>query len=311
MAVASNPISVAINIPALRVEARTPSPSSKLPRSGAIVLDVHGIQVSPGRVPRPNRDGVHFTNLRDHPQVDSIPENVLCSVSIKELVVAHCSRGSRKASIIIAVTESYPDETAHDTGAGGQFGISSFHHSLRAGPFMKPQVLLTRSRRARSSLVNSYATTLAVIINIPNIFVELMKNEVDGLQLWADDVSKLLEISSPAPLSTPTTTRTNTEDANLIGSRFFSKPRMLSPTGSRHDNEISEVVTKLSAAKGKLLDYCVLGTTNGREVLIRILVPHQLETPLTMRPLEVSASDVDVLVEIKPDGRVFLITHCP
>lgn len=39
-------------------------------------------------------------------------------------------------------------------------------------------------------------------------------------------------------------------------------------------------------------------------VVLRLLLPRQAEGPKAFRPFYVSASDVDVLVELKPEGRV-------
>ena len=149
-----------------------------------------------------------------------------------------------------------PDESLQDAGSDGQFGLSSFHQASNVRSSVKPQVLVTRSRRARSSPMNSYAITVATIIALPSVNVELTKPDFDGLQLWADDVSRLLDESSRTSASTsPDAERATDQDESLIGSRYFSKPRRtLSSTETRaekHQNdEISEVVIKLSVAKG-------------------------------------------------------------
>lgn len=40
------------------------------------------------------------------------------------------------------------------------------------------------------------------------------------------------------------------------------------------------------------------------KALVRLLVPQQPEVSSIVRPLEISASEFDVLAELKPDGRV-------
>ena len=133
-------------------------------------------------------------------------------------------------------------------------------------------MLVTRSRRTRSSLANSYTTTVATIITLPSVIVELTKPDFDGLQLWADDVSRLLEASSRSPASASGDAECATDQGtNLIGSRYFSRPRRtLSSTETRTDSqqneEISEVVVKLSVAKGASFHVSILWNKIGLNV---------------------------------------------
>lgn len=156
----------------------------------------------------------------------------------------------------------------------GPLTASDDHEEASAS--LLPRILVTKS---------IHTSTLALTISIPSVYVNMSKPALDGLQYWADDVTQLLErVFGPAPSSD------DSDRSSIIGSRFFTQSR----SGSG-----SETTTR--ASKPKQTETAVKITIS--EAFIRITLPRKSEDSVPVRPLDLYASDVDILVETKPDGK--------
>lgn len=139
-----------------------------------------------------------------------------------------------------------------------------------------PYAVVTKSSRT---------STLALTISIPSVCVNMSKPALDGLQYWADDVTQLLEGAfGTAPSGG------DSDKSSIIGSRFFTQSR----SGSG-----SETTTR--ASKPKQSETAVKITIS--EAFVRIALPRKSEDLVSVRPLDLYASDVDILVEMRPDGK--------
>ncbi|SJL00469.1 uncharacterized protein ARMOST_03782 [Armillaria ostoyae] len=139
-----------------------------------------------------------------------------------------------------------------------------------------PRIVVTKSIRT---------STLALTISIPSVYVNMSKPALDGLQYWADDVTQLLERAfGSAPSSD------DGDRSSIIGSRFFTQSR----SGSG-----SETTTR--ASKPKQTETAVKVTIS--EAFVRIALPRKSEDSVPVRPLDLYASDVDILVEMRPNGK--------
>ncbi|KAK0459804.1 uncharacterized protein EV420DRAFT_1629183 [Desarmillaria tabescens] len=156
----------------------------------------------------------------------------------------------------------------------GPLAASDDHEE--ASTSLLPRVVVTKSART---------STLALTISIPSVCVNMSKAALDGLQYWADDVTQLLE---KAFGSTPISD--DGDKSSIIGSRFFTQSR----SGSG-----SETTTR--ASKPKQTETAVKVTI--AEAFIRLALPRKSEASVPVRPLDLYASDVDILVEMKPDGK--------
>ncbi|KAK0210826.1 hypothetical protein DFS33DRAFT_1458619 [Desarmillaria ectypa] len=156
----------------------------------------------------------------------------------------------------------------------GPLAASDDHKEASAS--LLPRVVVTKSART---------STLALTISIPSVYVNMSKPALDGLQYWADDVTQLLEKAFGSASSSD-----DGDKSSIIGSRFFTQSR----SGSG-----SETTTR--ASKPKQTETAVKVTI--AEVFVRIVLPRKSEDLVPVRPLDLYASDLDILVEMKPDGK--------
>ncbi|KDQ33527.1 hypothetical protein PLEOSDRAFT_22057 [Pleurotus ostreatus PC15] len=135
--------------------------------------------------------------------------------------------------------------------------------------------------------VNSHTPPLSLILEIASVRAVVPKDLLDGVQYWADDLSQLLEGLSKVPEED-----SDTDKASMIGSRFFAKSRSGSTTGSgltigrKPPTEQSETVVKVIILEAHLT----------------VLLPRQRANQIP-RPIIVRASDIDILLELKPEGK--------
>ncbi|TFY83716.1 hypothetical protein EWM64_g299 [Hericium alpestre] len=131
-------------------------------------------------------------------------------------------------------------------------------------------------------------------VDIPFVQVSLTKSTFDGLQFWADDVSQLVE-RLLAPINDETE-GTSSQSPSLIGSKYFAKG---SRTGSK-DNSMSGTIggTERTAAAETIVKVIIA------EVSLRLILPREEDgKSLPTKPFDVLASNVDLLLELKPEGK--------
>ncbi|KIM19805.1 hypothetical protein M408DRAFT_30911 [Serendipita vermifera MAFF 305830] len=122
-----------------------------------------------------------------------------------------------------------------------------------------------------------------VKISVPSIFTSLGKAAFDGLQFWADDLTRWAERA----MSTSTTSVVNSQTTSrapslLVGSRYFA---------GRTASSLGDDDSSKSAFEVKLdID----------DVALHLQVPRQ---DGSVRPFSVFASDTKATVKVKPDGR--------
>ncbi|KAL4267314.1 Autophagy-related protein 2 [Pleurotus pulmonarius] len=135
--------------------------------------------------------------------------------------------------------------------------------------------------------VNSHTPPLSLILEIASVRAVVPKDLLDGVQYWADDLSQLLEGLNKIPEED-----SDTDRASMIGSRFFAKSRSGSTTGSgltvgrKQPTEQSETVVKVMISEAHLT----------------VLLPRQRANQPS-RPIIVRASEIDILLELKPEGK--------
>ena len=99
-------------------------------------------------------------------------------------------------------------------------------------------------------------------VDVPSIYVQLCKPVLDGLQLWADDLSQMIE-KSMASSPSPGDSGNSSKDPSLIGSRFFAKTRRSQDSGTdsasvvsaQRTNANTETIVKLYVSDGESEDF--------------------------------------------------------
>ena len=259
----------------IRIEARA---SSRTLRSGAIVLDVHALSVNSSP---PAETGLHFAI--DDTQTLANDDRHIVSVDWQRALVAISPAGQDLATSFISI-----------------------------GPLMSDA--MSRNRQSLLPRVNVGSSTLGsttVVFNVPSVHADLTKDSLDSLQLWADDVAKVMERTPTTPPASFVDTSQAYRDPSLIGSKYFLQQKRGSQDSGRPAEKTSsqskggQTVVKVFVAEGKppriLTEFALIEPAFARLRLAR-------EDDGSVKPLDILASDLDVLLEIKPDGKVLPIS---
>ncbi|RDB21446.1 Autophagy-related protein 2 [Hypsizygus marmoreus] len=267
-------LKTSIKLEMIRLEIRCPPPPKRSRRSGAVVIDLHGISLFTGS--EPSKPSTRFTDtLLTTTAAPS--EGLVFGADLTRVVIA-CSPVHERLTTSIFSMGSL--NVLSDPPVG-----PPFESSTSPSPFLQPRLLVRRSTNASKSSVT------ALSVDIPSISVDISKPILDSLQFWADDVSQLIEAApyeDPSGYGDDTSTeRADSRDASLIGSRFFAKSRSGSGSAlsSSPGGTQSETVVKITIAEG----------------FVRAMVPRSQGG--TVSPFIISASDLDILVELKPEGK--------
>ncbi|KAK7054763.1 autophagy-related protein 2 [Paramarasmius palmivorus] len=256
-------LAVKVTIPMIRVQARCPPAPGKQPRSGALVVDLHDINLSMGE----KSSGPKGTSFGQKTQAHALEGNVALSTEFGRILVSLARSGSEIAIGILSL--------------GPLLRSDSVEGSQILAEEIKPQVALTQSIPRKTDA--SVTSTLNLIL--PSVIANVSKEIVDGLQYWADDVSQTLQNSFDNGKQADFGSR----DTSIIGSKYFVASRAGSGDGSTFE------------ANEKKDDVAVKVVIH--ETFIRILLPRKQSPGSPTVPFDVLASDVDVLVEVKPEGK--------
>ncbi|KAJ7449880.1 hypothetical protein FB451DRAFT_1052586 [Mycena latifolia] len=201
---------------------------------------------------------------------DPAPADALLSVECKRILVACSSVGESRASALLSVGPLV---------SGGADGSDL--------PSLLPRVTLSKSTQSLHSTARQSASsiTVALIVQIPSVHVHISKPMLDSLQYLADDAAQLIERVFGSENGRDTE-KIESRDPSLIGSRFFAKSRSGSGSGlsASHDSPRSDSVVKVEIT----------------EASVRVMLPRE---SASARPFDITASDLDVLVELKPEGK--------
>lgn len=237
-------MSVSVNLTTVRVEIRVPLPAQRQPRSGAVILDIHDLCLTPGRAPERGGDRTaRFGTAEDlfgagpAPRASKQDDNILLGATWKRIVVSYSLVGESKARAILSLGPL----TAQDSGSF--FGVGTPPAREVPGNSLQPQVLVSRTAVAPSA-VDAVSST-AISLDIPSVHVELSKPLIDGLQLWADDLSQLMEAAfAPQAGSDTGTQRAGSGNSSMIGSRFFARTET---SGSAPDSGVTSLAGTIRA----------------------------------------------------------------
>ncbi|KAG6866970.1 hypothetical protein C0991_003886 [Blastosporella zonata] len=248
----------------IRVQIRCPSPSRSHPRSGALMIDLRDIRLSTSPVQAKN--STRFTADIPRPRERPVSnESFILGAEFERIVVAYCP--------------------ARETSGRSILSIGSLSSSLDdtfnpVAPSLLPRVTVAKS----SPVAIERSEVVAISLNVPSVVVDISKPILDGLQYWADDVTQHMD---QFPSEDQLTEKADSRDTSLIGSRYFAKSRSGSGSAwsASSGGPRSEMVVKMNVS----------------EASIRAMVPRA--QTLDERPFIVFASDIDILVEPKPEGK--------
>ncbi|CAA7271644.1 unnamed protein product [Cyclocybe aegerita] len=262
---------IIVKSPIVRLYMSCPPPSQYDRRSGIIVVGLHDINVDLGPPLAPTNPPVRFSTEEPSqvPDIDISDESVVLKVGFRRAVVGCSMVGSTMAKIFASVGPLVDEDFAEKH--------TSFDQSP---PPLRPCIRVinppARGPNAPSITVLS--------VDIPSMHVDISKAQFDALQYWVDDVTQLLDRLSGKV--SEETEPVDSRDTSLIGSRFFAKSRSGSGL-SNSTKEGAESVVKLAVT----------------ESFINVAVPRSDGVGGEVRPFQIQASDLDVLLELNPDNK--------
>ncbi|KAF8892528.1 hypothetical protein BD779DRAFT_1610102 [Infundibulicybe gibba] len=266
---APQPLKFVVEFSMIRIEARCPPPASKEPRSGALVFDLHDVRATIG--PQPVKPSIRFAPIGSAPEMPPRHEaagHELVGVEIGRILVASSLNGERSANSIISLGP-----------IGALDGSRKDSDDLGVHSPLKPRIIVSKSPPHASII----APGLVLSIDIPSVHVDASKPDVDGLQYWVDDLAQAVEQA----FGEKNSEKFDSKDSSLIGSRFFMKSQAGSGSSSTAGSGTpSETIVKLVIS----------------EAFIRIVLSRSAKSS-GYRTFTISASDLDILLELKPEGK--------
>ncbi|KAH8107055.1 hypothetical protein BXZ70DRAFT_271252 [Cristinia sonorae] len=290
--------SLTFNIPIIRLQIRTPPPPSSSSRSGALVIDIHSFQLCPGEPATEKPPATRFSEPVDevgiNPDSADSAGHILVTASLRRIVVAYCP--VRSTSAVTLVSLGTPATNPATPIQEKEFLDTDVPTSSHTQNTTRITVSKSDPMPKRSPTLSSFITT-AITVEVPSVFVHISKPQLDGLQLWADDLTQLAQRAFSEPLGANddnVNERPSSNDPSMIGSRFFAN---MQRSRSGHDGSsvasagptgaISETIVKVAISKAA----------------VRVALPRNGDELKEIRPFDIVAADVDVLLEIKPEGK--------
>ncbi|PFH54295.1 hypothetical protein AMATHDRAFT_38236 [Amanita thiersii Skay4041] len=139
-------------------------------------------------------------------------------------------------------------------------------HPQTGNPSLQPHLTVSTS-----TLSHDHVPTTVVDLNIPSTYLILSKDIFDGLLFWADDLTRL----------TPSDPPSDTDKGS----------RNRSPSAASSISENGNGSTQ----EGK----CLLIRSTISDATVRLMIPRSDESGAIVRPFDMTASDLDVSLEVK------------
>lgn len=275
-----------------RFEVRVPAPKRQENRTGLIVLDLHDVYYSHQPAGDPSFKSTRFDVNNEQNKEWSKVEHYTDSARIRRLVLAHCALGKLRATGIVSIGP------IQDPGA--------VTNRVERNPSLFPCAMF---RPATKSQQSNY-----ILFNIPSVYASIDKANFDGLQLWVDHIGQWADKLSRKNTSSATT-RTASLESSILGSKFFLHQGQSKGTETSYSVSTprlsgrDETIVRVTISEGKLQMHVnaarYISTDWLDIVLLRLSVPTNVALENTnVRPIDASLSDLDVIFEMNPGGKV-------
>lgn len=230
----------------VRIQLRCPSPSPHLQRSGAMILDIHGLKLTTGtgRV----QDNQFDTEIQPTHHTPGSSDNHMVIAEWRVLLLSCCSADATIAkcfcsigSLSSAVNDEAPPALDHI-------------RFLDDAPPRRRYAVVKLSRNSPSSQGqnSNRLPTFVIEADIPSMCLNISKPLFDSLQFWIDDVTRLLETQSNNEAH-----EGSSRNPSLVGSRFFSSSKQGSvevSTGEslpNYNESLTESIVKVTISEGE------------------------------------------------------------
>lgn len=151
-----------------------------------------------------------------------------------------------------------------------------------------------------SQVVIRTGTATTLDVQLPVLYVLLTKFGIDGFQLWADDATQWAERAFDERRLD------QSRDASLIGSRFFARSGSLGTVETVGGASKSQTIVSVNLDRGGTQWHWLGDIADSIHVAdIQLFIPRQRSIESTeVLPFEITASGLEILLEMKPDGKV-------
>ena len=223
--------------PMIRLEVRASPHPVHARRSGAVVLDIHDLRLFPGGPPTARKQTTRFADpegavdLEGFPTIRQDVEDALLFGECERLVLSYALPGTTRATSLFSLGAATPEAEQQPGGWAG-----SPPSAIRPSSRLRPQFTVAKASSQPSPTAQEL-TTLTATIDVPAVFVRLNKPVLDGLQLWADDLTQMIESASRAGVAEQE--KDGSRDASLVGSRFFTKTKKSQDSGTDSASVVS------------------------------------------------------------------------
>ena len=230
----------------VRIQLRCPSPSPHLQRSGALILDVHGLKLTTGA--GGVQDNQFDTEIQPTHHTPGSTDNHMVIAEWRVLLLSCCSADATIAkcfcsigSLSSAVNDEAPPALDHirfldDVPPRRRYAV----------------IKLSRNSPSLQRQNSNRLPTFVIEADIPSMCLNLSKPLFDSLQFWIDDVTRLLEAQSSNEAH-----EGSSRNPSLVGSRFFSSSKQGSvevSTGEslpNYNESLTESIVKVTISEGK------------------------------------------------------------
>ncbi|KDQ60992.1 hypothetical protein JAAARDRAFT_31991 [Jaapia argillacea MUCL 33604] len=301
---ASSKVCTKVSLSAVRLEIRCPPLHPQWRRSGSLVVDCHDLSLVFGAVPAPSQSASNqrprFVETATSAPVtpsSGTKGNELAYIEWRRMIVAYAGVGQAQAIAIVSLGDlggSAVDRLGSESAfvLGGTSPPTAPSHGIVQCPNIRVAHTSLPTRHPSSKI-----PTLVISASIPSVYVNLSKPVLDGMQLWADDISQFFDRLSNC--GETDTEKAGSRDASLIGSRYFARQ---GSSGASSRTSAGVLGGKAVQNPERSTGGEVVVKLNLSEAFIRLNLPRAYENR-DIRPFDLSASDVDVLMEVKPEGK--------
>lgn len=228
-----------MRVPVLRIESRVPPPPNFPPRSGTFILDLHEFRVDHGcadeHVSQRRHTSFSAFSALSAGQRSRAQSTTMATIEIRRAVVAYSLVNASKASAVLSIG------SISDNALGKPENLA---HTSEV-PLL-PRLTVQSDAPTNDPSISSQSSATTLTVNIPSVYACLSKPYFDGLQLWADDATQLLERLAAEGKETDSYSFNRTP--SMIGSRFFARR---SGSGSS-DTSAAFTASSRNPAKGEL-----------------------------------------------------------
>jgi autophagy-related protein 2 len=242
-----------VNFAMVRIQLRCPSPPSLPQRSGAAILDVHGLTLT-SRLPLGGKEMyAHRFGMKPEStgRNSSSRDNHLLTAEWRALLIACSSAGAATARCFCSIGPLSSPAESEVPSSKEHIRFPDDTPPIRRFAFIK----LAQNPPFPSGRKSKRSSVFVAEIDVPSMCLSFSKPLFDDLQFWVDDVSQLLErILVP---SSDAARENSSRNPSLVGSRFFSSSKQGSVNTAvddalpDHNKSFTENIVKVTISEGK------------------------------------------------------------